>query len=133
MRLYSQHEINYSSEYVGVCLHSKLTGKYVSYISHKKQYTIGLFVLAADGAYARDKCLSKLGKSYKPNFLNESEYIAARNQELSTRSLEVSLDKVLKYMNSRAKELMLSIKGIKKKVKLTTDRIDKRCVMSSCY
>lgn len=97
---------NYAANYTGVYSDK---GKYKTYICHKKQIHIGSFVIAADAALARDKCLHQLGKVFTPNFASESGHHKARKTESEERGLEVSYHTVLKYISSRISKILSKI------------------------
>jgi hypothetical protein len=75
-----------------------------------KRKDIGRYVLAADGAYARDSCLRQLDESCTLNFANVSDYNAARTKELQEKGLTVAKQEVEAYMESKVNSVLSKLR-----------------------
>lgn len=78
--------------------------------SKYKIYCIGFYVLAADGAYARDLCLRQLDETCTLNFANVSDYNDARRKELQEKGLTVAKQEVEAYMESKVNSVLSKLR-----------------------
>ena len=101
----------FASKYKGVSF-VKQSQKYVAQIHRKgKNYHLGMYILAADGAMAYDVGAKVLKGSdgKNKNFMNDTEYITARDHESSQRGLIVSLTDVVESIKVKKRELRSKI------------------------
>jgi hypothetical protein len=78
---------NLSSEYKGVS-YNKETSKYLSYINIDKMRALGTFKLESDAGLVSD-IGNEAFKGKRYNFVPETKYYAARNQEIIGKGLTV--------------------------------------------
>lgn len=94
----------------------KSTGKYEAYVhllsaatSARKKHRLGTFILAADAALARDKCLEHMRDHDKMTFASEADYDAAREQESKDRCIEAPPKQdVVAYLMSTTNKIVSS-------------------------
>ena len=109
----TKYNKEHSSSYHGVSL-VKANGKYLAQIWHSPSLKLycGVYDLECDAAFAYDKAailVKDSSKFHKFNFVNESQYSAARSKEGKERRISISSVDVLAEIEDKVSRLRSKI------------------------